>query len=56
MDNITKHPSFWSENDDLVLKSIREILNKLFKSIFRFASSETEREREKYLKLGVNDN
>lgn len=24
MDNITKHPNFWSENDDLVLKAIRE--------------------------------
>ena len=47
MDNITKHPSFWSENDDLVLKSIREILNKLFKSIFRsLLQRERERERE----------
>ena len=43
MDNITKHPSFWSENDDLVLKSIREILIKLVRSIHR---SLVHRERE----------
>ena len=24
MDNIVKHQNFWSENDDLVLKAIRE--------------------------------
>ena len=24
MDNIVKHQNFWSENDDLVLKAIRD--------------------------------